>query len=155
MLKRLSERSPAHELGTAHATHLKHQARTSSQLNVQNDKSSVIDLDILEQTSSTITLCWCCTGDTDYFLRNEIATTEAIRENIGIVKISIRKSSEQKIFEWEDVYQGKGRGCTIEYLEPNTSYHIRLIPLESSHQRHNIRGPVYISARTEQLENIE
>lgn len=150
MLKRLSERSPSSELGTAHAEHLKHKARISSQWNYKQDgKTSVIDLDILEQTSSTITLCWCCTGDSDYFVTNELEFTGAVRENIGIVRISLRKSLDQMVSPWQDVYEGNGRGCTIEYLEPNTLYHIRLIPLQTFPHQHGIRGPVYISGRTE------
>ena len=165
MLKRLSERSPSSELGSAHANHLIQKSRKSSQQNL--NQTSLIQLDILETTSSTITLCWCCSGDTDYFIQQNNQSDEksnnnesngVVREDIGPIKISLRLSQEQNLSEWEDVYYGIGRGCVIEQLEPNSLYHIRLIPLQqqkqsttSSYQR-NIRGPVYISAKTENLD---
>jgi hypothetical protein len=162
ILKTLSERSPANELGTAHAAHLDHKSRSSSQLTEVTKRTSLLSLDVLECTSSTITVCWCCSGDSDYFVRNDlpgIGSSEghsgALREDIGLVKLSLRKSCDQMVFEWQDVYQGEGRGCTIEYLDSNTLYHLRLVPLSSpssSHQQTSIRGPVYISARTEERE---
>lgn len=160
MLKRLSERSPSSELGSAHANHLVQKSRKSSQQLF--NQPSLIQLDILEVTSSTITLCWCCSGDTDYFLTNTTTndtndtnnTNGVISEDIGPVKISIRRSKEQIISEWEDVYCGYGRGCTIEQLKPESLYHIRLIPLQkhiNNNNQRSIRGPVYISATTEEL----
>lgn len=184
MLKRLSERSPSSELGLAHANHLLQKSKKSSQHNF--NQPSLIQLDVLETTSSTITLCWCCSGDTDYFLTNNNRfnnnnidnndnnidndndgnyhitpnvsnvrrSNDVIREDIGPVKISIRISKEQILSEWEDVYCGLGRGCMIEKLKPNSLYHIRLLPLQkisTNDIQRSIRGPVYISARTEEL----
>jgi hypothetical protein len=172
ILKRLSERSPAAELGTAHANHLSQKSRISSQTNAiewrgagggaGRDRTSLIQLDLLESTASTLTLCWCCSGDTDYFVTDGMTEMDgggAIREEIGPVKISVRKSIDQRVYEWRDVYVGQGRGCMIECLEPDTVYHICLTPLQQPHpfpsyqETRAIRGPIYISARTEQRED--
>jgi hypothetical protein len=173
ILKTLSERSPASELGTAHAAHLLHKSRSSSQITTAPatasacseaaTRTSLVSLDVLEVTSSTLTVCWCCSGDSDYFVTDHLRGSSggesgAVREDIGPVKLSVRRSIDQMVFAWQDVYQGEGRGCTIEYLEPNTLYHIRLLPLLSSfsatpHQPRTVRGAVYISARTEERES--
>jgi hypothetical protein len=185
ILKRLSERSPALELGIAHANHLSQKSRVSSQTKArgwrgagggggggdptESERTSLVELDLLECTSTTLTLCWCCSGDTDYFVTDGGAWTGqsqsqsrshgggAVREEIGPVKISVRKSIDQHVYEWRDVYLGQGRGCMIECLEPDTVYHIRLTPLQQrppflSQETRAVRGPVYISARTEQKE---
>lgn len=169
ILKRLSERSPTAELGTVHANHLSQKSRISSQTqtrgqgggwnSAETERTSLVELDILECTASTLTLCWCCSGDKDFFVTDSMALVDGggvSREEIGPVKISVRKSIEQRVYEWKDVYVGQGRGCTIEHLEPDTTYHICLTPLQqrpSFQETRAVRGPVYISARTEQSED--
>ncbi len=164
LLKRLSERSPSSELGSAHASHLLQKTRRSS----QNSSTNRIVLDVLEATSTTVTLCWCCSGDTDFFLRDQNGPIHnphgVIREEIGPVSISLRHSTPHSLSEWMDVYTGGGRGCMIEHLSPATAYHIRLTPVRSApspfsqHQSEDqkaIRGSVYISVTTEQKEDLD